>query len=303
MKPTMPLITLLGGATLGAGVLVASMLASGTPRVSQPAASAAAAAAAGTTVTLPAPASSATVVTLPSPVSSGAAQPASSAGAPAASSGAAQPGSAAGEPAASSGAAPAASAAAPADSAAPATAATTAGATTPPPTGYAAAPANADYAAQVNSGGPSVAVAVHGKQAVAYVCDGHRIGQWFKGTAQAGHLDLTGRNGARLTVTYGTTRAAGSIAAGGQQYTFSAPTVSGSSGLYQSTAVVGGTEVEFGWIVLPNGYQVGSADSELDSATPLVTSAPALDLATDTSQDGGVLLVATQINGATGSGF
>ena len=185
----------------------------------------------------------------------------------------------------------------------PTASATPTAATTAPPV-YANVPADADYAARVDGGGgAAVAVSVHGSRAVAYVCDGHRVGQWFNGTVKAGKLDLAGQNGARLVVTYRTAKAAGYVMADGQRYTFSAPSAYGRSGLYESTAMVRGTEVRFGWIVLPDGYQVGSAESDPDSAQPLVTAAPQLDPATGTSRDGGVVLIATLISGVTGSGF
>jgi hypothetical protein len=64
--------------------------------------------------------------------------------------------------------------------------------------------ANADYAAQVDGGGDgaAVAVSVHGKKAVAYVCDGHKVGHWFNGTVKNGKLDLAGQNGAHVTLNY-----------------------------------------------------------------------------------------------------
>jgi hypothetical protein len=221
-------------------------------------------ASAGTTVTLPAPASSAAVVTLPPPASS----------------------SAASTPTAS---------ASPTVSSVPTTAPAVSG----------TVPADADYAAQVEGAGngAAVAVSVHEKKAVAYVCDGHKVGHWFTGTVKNGKLDLAGQNGAHITLNYRSSKAAGYVMADGHQYTFSAPTLHGRSGLYESIAMVHGVKVKFGWIVLPNGYQVGSAIANPDSADPQVTPAPPLDAATGTAQVDGVVLIATLISGATGSGF
>ena len=70
-----------------------------------------------------------------------------------------------------------------------------------------------------------------------------------------------------------------------------------------SIAIVRGTKIRAGWIVLPDGSQVGSAESNPDAAPPLVTPAPKLDPTTGTSQDGNMVLVATLISGVTGSGF
>jgi serine/threonine-protein kinase len=218
----------------------------------------------GTTVTLPVPASSTAIVTLTPPASSVATS----------------------TPTAS---------ASPTVSSVPTTAPVVSG----------TVPAGADYAAQVEGGGngAAVAVSVHEKKAVAYVCDGHKVGHWFSGTVKNGKLDLAGQNGAHITLNYRSSKAAGYVMAEGHQYTFSAPTLHGRSGLYESTAMVHGVKVKFGWIVLPNGYQVGSAIANPDSADPQATPAPPLDAATGTAEDEGVVLIATLISGVTGSGF
>lgn len=276
MKITMPLVTLVSGATVGVAVLIASMLStSGAPSVRNQAATSPAPAATdvvtlpptsgAAVVALPSPASSATVVALPSPASS-------------------------------------ATVALPPPASSAATATPTVATTVPRASGSATAPADGDYAAQAGDGA-AVAVSVHGNQAVAYVCDGHRVGQWFTGTAKAGKLDLTGTSGARLTVTYRDAKAAGYAVADGKRYTFSAPARHGRYGLYESTAVVHGTRVKVGWIVLPDGYQVGAVQSSPAGAGPSVTPAPELDLATGTAQYDGVVLTATLISGVTGSGF
>jgi hypothetical protein len=267
MKISTPIITLLGGTTLGVAVLVASIVQtpSGAAPVSYGATSAASAGTNGTTVTSPAPASSAAVVTSP-----------------------------------------------PASSTASSTPTASAIPTTPPPV-PGPVPTNANYAAQVNGGGgTAVAVSVHGKKAVAYVCDGHHVGHWFSGTVKSGKVDLAGKNGAHITLNYRSAKAAGYVTAAGHQYTFSAPTLHTSSaptlherraGLYEATAMVHGKKMKFGWIVLSSGYQVGAAEVDPDSADPQVTPAPPLDVATGTAQDDGVTLTAVLISGTTGSGF
>ena len=262
MRPSTPVLTLLGGTALGVAVLVASMLQ--TPSAVPVNYAATSPASAGTTVTLPAPASSATVVTLPPPASSAASS----------------------TPTAS---------ASPTVSSVPTTAPAVSG----------TVPADADYAAQVDGGGDgaAVAVSVHGKKAVAYVCDGHKVGHWFNGTVSNGKLDLASQNGAHITLDYRSTKAAGYVRADGHQYTFSARALRGRYGLYESTATVHGVKVKFGWIVLPNGYQVGSAIANPDSADPQVTPAPPLDPATGTADDDGVAIIATLVSGVSGSGF
>jgi hypothetical protein len=164
-------------------------------------------------------------------------------------------------------------------------------------------PARADYAGEVHGGGASVAISVHGSQAIAYVCNGSAIEAWLKGTAAGGRLTMTGKNRARLSASYSFKRAAGHVVARGIRYTFSAPAVHKPSGLYRSIAIVRGAKVKAGWIVLPDGTQVGSLEPNADAAAPSATRAPVLDVATRTAHHGSTLLVATPISGATGSGF
>jgi len=195
-------------------------------------------------------------------------------------------------PVAAATSAPAASAAQP-SSAAP----------TPTATAVANVPAKANYAGEVKGGGASVAISIHHGQAIAYVCNGSVIEAWLKGTAANGHLTMTGKGHARLSATYRTNRAVGHVIAHGVRYTFSAPAVHKPSGLYQAIAVVRGAKIKAGWIVLPDGTQVGSLEPEADAAAPSAKPAPALDVTTGTAQDGDTVLVATPISGVTGSGF
>jgi hypothetical protein len=268
MKLNTPLATLLTGAALSVGVLVASML--------QPSSTASAS---GYGATSPAPATTA------------AAPPASSAPA---------------------------TAPATAQTTTTATGAATVSATTPGtapaavPTVTASAkdvPAKADYVAQVDGGGAAVAISVHAGKAVAYICNGHSVAAWYRGTAVDGKLELRGKNGARLSVDYRNGMASGSVMADGARYTFSAPRVHRvpgvrrPPGLYEATAVVDGVMVKAGWIVLPDGSQVGSVEYDPGSAVPPTAQAPVLNLATGTASYDGVTLVASLISGLTGSGF
>jgi hypothetical protein len=188
---------------------------------------------------------------------------------------------------------PAPASSAPAQSASP----------TPTATVVANVPARANYAGEVNGGGASVAISIHHGQAIAYVCNGSVIEAWLKGTAANGHLTMTGKGHARLSATYRTKRAVGHVVAHGVRYTFSAPAVHKPSGLYQAIAVVRGAKIKAGWIVLPDGTQVGSLEPNADAAAPPAKRAPMLDVTTGTAQDGDTVLVATPISGVTGSGF
>jgi hypothetical protein len=287
MKLTMPLVTLLTGLALGVGVLIASMLSP---------ASAASANGYGAT--------SAASATGPVKPASGSSTPGggASAAAPASTSATTPAATKTTAPAVTTTTAPASSTTAPAatTTTAPAAAASVPQADIPP---------KADYVARTASGGGAVAISVHAGKAVAYMCNGHAVAAWLRGTAKAGKLELTGKNGARLDVSYRTGKATGSIMADGTKYTFSAPLVHrGSSGhrppgLYEATAMVSGVKIKAGWVVLPGGSQVGSVEYFADSDVAPTAQAPVLDLTTGTAQYDGVTLVASLISGLTGSGF
>jgi len=187
--------------------------------------------------------------------------------------------------------------------AAPATAQSSPASPTPTATAVANVPVRANYAGEVNGGGASVAISIHHGQAIAYVCNGSVIEAWLKGTAAGGHLTMTGKGHARLSATYRTKRAVGHVTAHGIRYTFSAPAVHKPSGLYRAIAIVRGAKIKAGWIVLPDGTQVGSLEPHPDAAAPSASRAPMLDVTTGTAQDGDTVLVATPISGVTGSGF
>jgi hypothetical protein len=174
---------------------------------------------------------------------------------------------------------------------------------TPTATVVANVPAKANYAGEVNGGGASVAISIHRGQAIAYVCNGSVIEAWLKGTAAGGHLTMTGKGHARLSATYRTRRAVGHVVAHGVRYTFSAPAVHKPSGLYRAIAVVRGAKIKAGWIVLPDGTQVGSLERNANATAPSATRAPMFDVTTGTAQDGDTVLTATPVSGVTGSGF
>jgi len=173
----------------------------------------------------------------------------------------------------------------------------------PTATAYASAPAQANYAGKVQGGGASVAISIHGSQAIAYVCNGSAVEAWLKGTASGGKVIMTGKSHARLTVSYDTGQVTGDVVAHDTHYSFAVHAVNKPSGLYRATAVVRGATIKAGWIVLPDGTQVGSLESDANSAAPSATAAPVLDVATGTAIFDGVVLHAVPVSGFTGSGF
>jgi hypothetical protein len=280
MKVNLPLVTLLSGAALGVGVLVASIVS--TPSTASASSSGATQPTSATTVTVPLPASSTSAAApATTPATASATAPTSA-------------------PATTSAAAPT-SAPAAVPTTAPAATASSAKSYVPP---------QADYVAQVSGGGAAVAISVHKGKAVAYVCNGHAVAAWYRGTAAHGKLNLKGKDGATLSVDYHSGTATGSVTADGVHYTFSANMVHGGTsaglrppGLYEATGVVHGVMIKAGWIVLPDGSQIGSVEYDPTSAIPPTAQAPMLNLTTGTAQYDGITLVASLISGLTGSGF
>ena len=166
---------------------------------------------------------------------------------------------------------------------------------TEPPPSAAPAPAPeppATYAGRVDGGAATVAIAMNGGVAVAYVCDGRQIEAWLQGPASGGTMALIGAGEANLTGTYGNGVSAGSVAAGGKQWTFTAPVAQEPAGLYRATATVAGARVVGGWIVLPDGSQVGVMTEDGRRAP-----APPLDVATGQANVAGTPIAAERMDG------
>ena len=150
------------------------------------------------------------------------------------------------------------------------------------------------YAGYTTGGAATIAIAVNGGQAIAYLCDGKRVESWLQGSALNGTLSLTGHNGS-LTGQVANGVATGTVAAGGRQWTFRAAVANPPSGLYRSSAEVRGAKIVAGWIVLPDGSQVGLLSSGTDTETP----APRLDAATGAASLDGAPLDVTRVDGTT----
>lgn len=155
-----------------------------------------------------------------------------------------------------------------------------------------AAKANATWAGTVDGGGATIAIAVTDGVAVAYLCDGRKAEVWLQGTAADGKLALTGKKGATLTGTFGGGKAAGTVTANGRKWTFTVKAVAKPSGLYRATATVRNAKVVGGWIVLPDGSQVGVVTVD-DVPQP----APAIDPATGAVTVDGAALTAAPVTG------
>jgi serine/threonine-protein kinase len=164
-------------------------------------------------------------------------------------------------------------------------------------------PPHANYVGQVQGDLGSVAIVVHDTFAVAYFCNGKTQEAWFKGTPHDGQLSMTGKNNATLTANYALGHARGTVTVDGIAHVFSIIAVHKPSGLFQSIAVVRGATIKAGWIVLANGTQVGSMEPNENAANPTSQTAPKLDVSSLTAQYEGTTIVATPIDGETGSGF
>ncbi|WP_369217993.1 hypothetical protein, partial [Streptomyces flavofungini] len=135
---------------------------------------------------------------------------------------------------------------------------------TPEPSGTSASasgsakPADAEYAGRTADDSASVAITLEDGKAIAYYCDGRDKESWLKGDVEDdGSMRLTGRRGARLTGDLAGDRISGTVAVAGGHDRFTADKATKSSGLYRATTVVRGAKVDGGWIVLPDGRQVG----------------------------------------------
>ncbi len=145
----------------------------------------------------------------------------------------------------------------------------------PPPSPSVAPKVNAVWAGEVDGASATIAISVKDGVAIAYLCDGKKIEVWLQGTAANGKLVLSGKN-ANLEGTFGGGRATGQITVGGRKWTFTAPAAQPPGGLYRAAQLVDSATVVCGWIVLPDGRQVGLCSGgqpaprlDTSTATPL----------------------------------
>ncbi|MEU4521863.1 hypothetical protein AB0F52_24505 [Amycolatopsis sp. NPDC024027] len=160
-----------------------------------------------------------------------------------------------------------------------------------------AVPARADYAGKVTGGGASIAVSARDGHAIAYVCDGKKLEAWLQGVTAGGKLDLKGAPDAALTGSFDVTSATGTVTAAGKTYRFTVPAAKKPAGLYRAAPKVKGKAAKVGWIVQPDGSQVGILETEEGPAA-----APPLDPAAATATVDGVPVTAEAISGLAGNG-
>jgi hypothetical protein len=135
----------------------------------------------------------------------------------------------------------------------------------------AAFPAEASYVGRTTKGDASIAITVKGGKAVAYLCDGRKTEAWLQGTATNGVLSLQGRGGAQLTGEVAGERVSGTVSTGGAEWSFTASSARAPAGLYRANAAVSGVPSKIGWIVQPDGSEVGilNRNGAVEPAPPL----------------------------------
>ncbi|WP_432874767.1 hypothetical protein ACQPYH_22785 [Kribbella sp. CA-245084] len=172
----------------------------------------------------------------------------------------------------------------------------TAPGTTPPPTTTppsttpattATAKPPAVYAGRTNERQTSLAIATKGDRAAAYVCDGRSLEAWLTGTYRNGQLVLRSKTGERLTAAITNNTATGTFTLSGRTLRFSIAKAGPPAGLYRGQ----NSKSTIGWIVLPDGKQVGVDDD----GTP--APAPPLDTTTRAATVNGVPVTAQAVVG------
>ena len=131
------------------------------------------------------------------------------------------------------------------------------------------------YAGRTDDGSATIAVAVLGDQAAAYLCDGRSVESWFRGTVEGADVSLKSKSGATLEATLDGDHIKGTVEIKNDTQKFEINEANKPAGLYRAR----GSKATIGWIVLEDGSQVGvqttgtdsSAAPQLDPENPQVT--------------------------------
>ncbi|WP_128436922.1 hypothetical protein [Streptomyces cyaneus] len=129
----------------------------------------------------------------------------------------------------------------------------------PSPTTAPAPVPDARYAGRTDDDSSAVALTLRDGRAIAYFCDGRAKESWLRGDVNDdGTMRLTGKDGSVLNGTLEDGKQIrGTVDIDGGHHAFTAARTKKPSGLYRATSTVRGAEVDGGWIVLPDGRQVG----------------------------------------------
>jgi hypothetical protein len=156
-----------------------------------------------------------------------------------------------------------------------------------PPTGF---PAEATYAGRTADRRATIAIAVLNNRAAGYFCDGRAVESWLTGTAAGGVVTLRSKSGDTVRARLSGGSLTGTITVAGRTLGFDAATAEAPAGLYRAR----GSAVTIGWIVLPDGSQVG-----IRSSSGRRTPAPRLDPDRGAVVIGDTVLPAGPVTGAT----
>lgn len=129
----------------------------------------------------------------------------------------------------------------------------------PAPTAKPEAPSGAEavYAGKDDAANMAVAVAIKGGKAVGYLCDGRSIEAWLTGTATSGQVTLESSDGdATVYADVDQKGVAGVAVVGDNEFDFDIDRAPPPAGLYRKQD----DKTTIGWIVLPDGKQVGIAN-------------------------------------------
>jgi serine/threonine-protein kinase len=155
------------------------------------------------------------------------------------------------------------------------------------------------YAAHLPNNAGSLYLALRDGKAIAYLCDGKKLEAWFTGTVSPGMFSLTGKTaGSSLNGSFTAANAAGQVTVGGKTTYFTIPQVHKPSGLYRAAGKVRNAQVKGGWIVLPDGRQVGVL-----TVGDVEQPAPALDTTSLSAAVPDGTVTASEIDADSGAGF
>jgi hypothetical protein len=163
----------------------------------------------------------------------------------------------------------------------------TSASTTPTPTPSATPQITAVYAGRTNGREATLALAVKAGRAAAYVCDGRRVEAWLTGTQTGSAITLRSRAGDRLVATIAGNAVTGTVTVRGRPLRFTIGKAGPPAGLYRART----SSSTIGWIVLPDGSQVG-IDND---GTP--APAPRLDPQSGVATVDGAAVTATSVAG------
>jgi hypothetical protein len=128
------------------------------------------------------------------------------------------------------------------------------------PTNAQQAATGATFVAVTENPQAFVAVVTSGDKTLAYVCDGEKIAEWFRGRAINGGVSLTSTGGAsKLEAKFAGGVWTGTVTLEGDiSWAFKASPTAAPAGLYRSDDVLNSARFLGGWIVLGNGDQRGA---------------------------------------------